>query len=283
MFAKCFLSLAVLLTPFTYAIWGEAEGEHSVQYLARELHEDTGVLRRGLCLLPQEHGLVRPDRGDKQLDELDEEAAPVMPKECRLALVTQIANYGEEIPFLPVKEKELVLQTPHFTDNVTYNLQSESMSVAQTVTDSPVEYLSAAEKYARTVPAEMCDFVRLAAALEPVLISADLLHVYIDGQYRYTVLGLPAGPAAENLCPWSGLSRLSGVGGVSRRDTKGRGMMWIGCSKASFAPIFALKKARIRRMGVTKALRRSRMGHALYSLYTLSRGRSERSCCRPAA
>ena len=41
--------------------------------------------------------------------------------------------------------------------------------------------------------------MRLAAALEPSLISADLLHVYIDGQYRYTVLGLPAGPAAENL------------------------------------------------------------------------------------
>ena len=199
MFAKCFLSLAVLLTPFTYAIWGVAEDEHSVQYLARELHEDTGVLRRGLCLLPQKHGLVKLDRGDKELDEFDEEAAPVVPKDCRLALVTQIANYGEEIPFLLVKEKELVLLTPHFTDNVTYNLQSESMTVAQTVTDSLVEYLSAAEKYARTVPAEMCDFVRLAAALEPALISADLLHVYIDGQYRYTVLGLPAEPAAENL------------------------------------------------------------------------------------
>ena len=62
-----------------------------------------------------------------------------------------------------------------------------------------MKYLSAAEKYARTVPAEMCDFVRLAAALEPALISADLLHVYIDGQYRYTALGLPAEPAAENL------------------------------------------------------------------------------------
>ena len=199
MFAKCFLSLAVLLTPFTYAIWGVAEGEHTVQYLARELHEDTGVLRRGLCLLPQKHGLVKLDWSDKVSDEFDEDAAPVVPKDCRLALVTQIANYGEEIPFLLVKEKELVLHTPHFTDNVTYNLQSESMTVAQTVTDSLVEYLSAAEKYARTVPAEMCDFVRLAAALEPALISADLLHVYIDGQYRYTVLDLPAEPAAENL------------------------------------------------------------------------------------
>ena len=199
MFAKCFLSLAVLLTPFTYAIWGEAEGEHSVQYLARELHEDTGVLRRGLCLLPQEHGLVKLNWSDKVSDEFDEDAAPVVPKDCRLALVTQSANHGGEIPFLLVNDKELVLLTPHFTDKVTYKLQSESMPVAQTVTDTLAKYLSGAEKYARKVPAEMCDFVRLAAALEPALISADLLHVYIDGQYRYTVLGLPAEPAAENL------------------------------------------------------------------------------------
>ena len=199
MFAKCFLTLAVLLTPFTYAIWGEAEGEHTAQYLARELHEDTGVLRRGLCLLPQEHGLVKLDWSDKDSDEFDEDAAPVVPKDCRLALVTQSANYGEEIPFLLVNDKELVLLTPHFTDKVTYKLQSESLPVAQTVTDILAKYLSGAEKYARKVPAEMCDFVRLAAALEPELISADMLHVYIDGRYRYTVLGLTVEPTVENM------------------------------------------------------------------------------------
>lgn len=200
MLEKMILSIVLLFSPSAYGIWGAMEGEHSAQYLAREIREETALLQQGVAWLPDGHGIIRiPAQENTEEIEEGEEVPSAVPESCRLALAVQSANYGALIPFMQIKDNELVIFTARYSEPNIYRLEQCSEVLPKDVVDTLINYLDKAAEYAKEVPAEICGFVRVASALNPSLLSDTLLHVYIEGQYRYTLLGLPAAPAADNL------------------------------------------------------------------------------------